>query len=77
MVREMLSIPQAEESDVDLDHWSSDSHVDSGIELHSSSGTGSGNGGSDHSGSDSFSGSESTGSDHGKVDFNWSDEEKK
>jgi len=76
-VKEKHSHSSSEESDVDLDHWSSDSHVDSGIELHSSSGTGSGSSGSDHSGSDSFSGSESTGSDHGKVDFNWSDEEKK
>merc|ERR1711998_473233 len=76
-IQEKHTHTSSEESDVDLDHWSSDSHVDSGVELHSSSGTGSGSSGSDHSGSDSFSGSESTGSDHGKVDFNWSDEEKK
>merc|ERR1711998_174827 len=49
-VKEKHSHSSSEESDVDLDHWKSNNKVDSGIELHSSSGTGSGSSGSDHSG---------------------------
>merc|ERR1711871_709510 len=66
----------SEESEVDLDHWSSDSYAGSEVDHNDSDSSGSASS-SAHSETNSSASSISHESDHGDVDFNRSDDELK
>ena len=66
----------SEESEVDLDHWSSDSYAGSEVD-HNDSDSSESTSSSAHSAMNSSTSSVSHESGHGDVDFNWSDDELK